>query len=79
MSQLSRELPEHEAGRSTSTGSIELQNQGLLEAEQLQGVEMAVRLKHCQQHAACWSEIELLRQQLEASEEEVGAVWSATK
>ncbi|XP_040554156.1 ninein-like protein isoform X4 [Gallus gallus] len=71
VSQLSRELPEHEAGRSTSTGSIELQNQGLLEAEQLQGVEMAVRLKHCQQHAACWSEIELLRQQLEASEEEL--------
>ncbi|XP_040524012.1 ninein-like protein isoform X4 [Gallus gallus] len=71
VSQLSRELPEHEAGRSTSTGSIQLQNQGLLEAEQLQGVEMAVRLKHCQQHAACWSEIELLRQQLEASEEEL--------
>ncbi|POI33684.1 hypothetical protein CIB84_002565 [Bambusicola thoracicus] len=71
VSQLSRELLEHEAGRSTSTGSIQLQNQRLMEAKHLQGVEVATRPKHCQQHAACRSEMELLRQQLEASEEEL--------
>ncbi|XP_065587480.1 ninein-like protein [Cyrtonyx montezumae] len=69
--QLAHELLEHEDDHSTSTGSIQLQNQRLKEAEQLQGVEMATRLEHWQQHAACWSEMELLRQQLEASQEEL--------
>ncbi|XP_015712515.1 ninein-like protein isoform X2 [Coturnix japonica] len=71
VNQLSREHLDHEAGCSASTGPIQLQNQKLVEAEQLQGVEMAMRLEHCQQHATCWSEMELLRQQLVASQEEL--------
>lgn len=79
VSKLSHELLEHETGCSASTGSTQLQNQRLMEVKQLQGVEMAMRLEHCQQHAACRSEMELLRQRLEASQEEVGAVWSLTR
>ncbi|XP_021246999.1 ninein-like protein isoform X2 [Numida meleagris] len=71
MSQQSHKLLEHEAGHSTSAGLIQLQNQRLMEAEQLQGVEMATRPEHCRQHAACWSEMELLRQQLVALQEEL--------
>ncbi|KAM6139355.1 uncharacterized protein FYN12_001999 [Phoenicopterus ruber ruber] len=33
---------------------------------------MAERLKHHQQHAACWMETELLQQQLKASQEKTG-------
>ncbi|OXB68352.1 hypothetical protein ASZ78_015292 [Callipepla squamata] len=69
--QLAHELLEHEDSHITSARSMQLQNQRLKEAEQLQGVEMATRLEYCQQHAACWSEMELLRQQLEASQEEL--------
>ncbi|OXB80851.1 UNVERIFIED_CONTAM: hypothetical protein H355_003762 [Colinus virginianus] len=69
--QLAHELLEHEDSHITSARSMQLQNQRLKEAEQLQGEEMAVRLEYCQQHAACWSEMELLRQQLEASQEEL--------
>ncbi|XP_042682823.1 ninein-like protein isoform X3 [Centrocercus urophasianus] len=71
VSKLSHKLLEYEVGCSASTGSTQLQNQGLMEVKQLQGVEMAMRLEHCQQHAACQSEMELLRQQLEASQEEL--------
>lgn len=79
VSKLSHKILEHEVGCSASTGSTQLQNQRLMAVKQLQGVEMAVRPEHCQQHAACRSEMELLRQQLEASQEEVGAVWSLTR
>ncbi|XP_031453022.1 ninein-like protein isoform X3 [Phasianus colchicus] len=68
VSKLSHELLEHEASRSASTGSTQLQNQRLME---VQGVEMVLRPEHCQQHAVCWSEMELLQQQLEASQEEL--------
>ncbi|XP_048790724.1 ninein-like protein isoform X8 [Lagopus muta] len=71
VSKLSHKILEHEVGHSASTGSTQLQNQRLMEVKQLQGVEMAMRPEHCQQHAACWSEMELLREQLEASQEEL--------
>ncbi|XP_042739182.1 ninein-like protein isoform X2 [Lagopus leucura] len=71
VSKLSHKILEHDIGRSASTGSTQLQNQRLMEVKQLQGVEMAMRPEHCQQHAACRSEMELLWQQLEASQEEL--------
>lgn len=73
--QLSRELPEHEASRSISPATARLQSQRLVEAEELQGAEMAARPEHHGQHAMCWTELELLWQQLRASQEKVGAVW----
>ncbi|XP_052532159.1 ninein-like protein isoform X3 [Tympanuchus pallidicinctus] len=71
VSKLSHKILEHEVGCSASTGSTQLQNQRFMEVKQLQGVEMAMRPEHCQQHAACRSEMELLWQQLEASQEEL--------
>lgn len=73
--QLSHELPKHEASHSTGPATAQLQSQGLVEAEQLQGAEMAARPEHHGQHATCWTEMEMLWQQLRASQEKVGAVW----
>ncbi|XP_068531617.1 ninein-like protein isoform X5 [Anas acuta] len=69
--QLSRELPEHEASRSISPATAQLQSQRLVEAEELQGAEMAARTEHHGQHATCWTELELLWQQLRASQEKL--------
>lgn len=76
--QLSRELPEHEASHSAGPATTQLQSQRLVEAEQLQGAEMAARPEHHRQHATCWTEMELLWQQLKASQEKVGAARSVT-
>ncbi|XP_014819891.1 PREDICTED: ninein-like protein [Calidris pugnax] len=59
MRQLGHELSEHKA------------SQKLVEAEWPQGAEAAVRLEHHQQHAACWMEMELLRQQLKTLQEKL--------
>ncbi|KAM6407357.1 ninein-like protein [Pluvialis apricaria] len=40
-------------------------------SERLRGAEAAVRLEHPQQHAACWMEVELLRQQLKTLQEKL--------
>nr|XP_027309297.2 ninein-like protein isoform X5 [Anas platyrhynchos] len=69
--QLSHELPEHEASRSISPATARLQSQRLVEAEELQGAEMAARPEHHGQHAMCWTELELLWQQLRASQEKL--------
>ncbi|XP_074944579.1 ninein-like protein isoform X4 [Phalacrocorax aristotelis] len=71
MCQLGHELTEHKAGHGAGSGTVQLQSQRLVEAERLQGADMATRLEHRQQHAACWMETELLRQQLKASEEKL--------
>ncbi|XP_035178816.1 ninein-like protein isoform X3 [Oxyura jamaicensis] len=71
LSQLSRELPKQEASRSAGPATTQLQSQRLVEAEQLQGAQMAVRPEHHGQHAMCWTEMELLRQQLRASQEKL--------
>lgn len=70
MCQLGHELTEHKAG----PGTVQLRSQRLAEAEWLRGAEAATRLEHHQQHAACWMEMELLRQQLKASQEKVGVI-----
>ncbi|KAL2305768.1 hypothetical protein Nmel_003657 [Mimus melanotis] len=69
MHQLGCEPPEHKAGHSDGPGTAQLQSQRLLEAEWLRGTEIAARLEHHQRHAACWMEMELLQQQLQASQE----------
>ncbi|XP_065689406.1 uncharacterized protein [Patagioenas fasciata] len=65
---LSRELAEDKAGHCAGPGTVRLRSQRLAEAEQLQGAEIAARLEHHQQHAACWMEMEMLQQQLKASQ-----------
>lgn len=60
--QLGCEPPEHKAGHR------------LLEPEWPRGAEIAARLEHHQRHAACWLEMELLQQQLQASQEKVGVL-----
>ncbi|XP_010409343.2 ninein-like protein isoform X3 [Corvus cornix cornix] len=67
--QLGCEPPEHKAGYSDGLGTAQLQSQRLLEAEWLLGAEIAARLEHHQRHAACWMEMQLLQQQLQASQE----------
>ncbi|XP_059696906.1 ninein-like protein isoform X3 [Haemorhous mexicanus] len=69
--QLGCEPPEHKAGDSAGPGTAQLQSQSLLEAEWLRGAEIAARLEHHQRHAACWMEMELLQQQLQASQEKL--------
>ncbi|KAI6071556.1 Ninein-like protein isoform X3 [Aix galericulata] len=69
--QLSHELPKHEAGHSTGPATAQLQSQRLVEAEQLQGAEMAARPEQHGQHATCWTEMEMLWQQLRASQEKL--------
>ncbi|XP_061206328.1 ninein-like protein [Neopsephotus bourkii] len=71
MCQLGREVTEHQAGRRAGPDTIPLWSQRLAEAERLRGAEMAARLEHHQQHAACWMEMELLQQQLKASQEKL--------
>ncbi|XP_076191037.1 ninein-like protein isoform X4 [Aptenodytes patagonicus] len=71
MRQLGRELTEHKAGHCAGPGTVQLRSQRLAEAEWLRGAEAATRLEHHQQHAACWMETELLRQQLKASQEKL--------
>nr|XP_032603384.2 ninein-like protein isoform X1 [Taeniopygia guttata]XP_041571411.1 ninein-like protein isoform X1 [Taeniopygia guttata]XP_041571412.1 ninein-like protein isoform X1 [Taeniopygia guttata]XP_041571413.1 ninein-like protein isoform X1 [Taeniopygia guttata]XP_041571414.1 ninein-like protein isoform X1 [Taeniopygia guttata]XP_041571415.1 ninein-like protein isoform X1 [Taeniopygia guttata]XP_041571416.1 ninein-like protein isoform X1 [Taeniopygia guttata]XP_041571417.1 ninein-like protein isof len=71
MPQLGCERPEHKAGHSHGPGTAQLQSQSLLEAEWLRGAEIAARLEHHQRHAACWMEMELLQQQLQASQEKL--------
>ncbi|XP_050171906.1 ninein-like protein isoform X5 [Myiozetetes cayanensis] len=65
------ELTGHKAGHSGGPGSVQLQSQRLAEAEWTRGTEEAARLEHHQKHAACWMEMELLQQQLKASQEKV--------
>ncbi|XP_077032139.1 ninein-like protein [Agelaius phoeniceus] len=69
--QLGCEPPEHKAGDSAGPGTAQLHSQSLLEAEWLRGAEIAARLEHHQRHAACWMEMELLQQQLQASQEKL--------
>ncbi|XP_071596151.1 ninein-like protein isoform X2 [Heliangelus exortis] len=69
--QLGCELTEHKASHSAGSGTAQLHSQRLVEAERLQGTETATRLEHHQQHAACWMEAELLRQQLKASQDKL--------
>ncbi|KAM6271948.1 ninein-like protein isoform 4-T11 [Spheniscus humboldti] len=71
MCQLGRELTEDKAGHCAGPGTVQLRSQRLAEAEWLRGAEAATRLEHHQQHAACWMEMELLRQQLKASQEKL--------
>ncbi|XP_050171902.1 ninein-like protein isoform X2 [Myiozetetes cayanensis] len=65
------ELTGHKAGHSGGPGSVQLQSQRLAEAEWTRGTEEAARLEHHQKHAACWMEMELLQQQLKASQEKL--------
>ncbi|KAM6367445.1 ninein-like protein [Alca torda] len=69
--QLGRELSEHKASHGAGPGTLQRQSQRLAEAERLRGAEAAIRLEHHQQHAACWMETELLRQQLKTSQEKL--------
>ncbi|XP_039574971.1 ninein-like protein isoform X4 [Passer montanus] len=69
--QLGCEPPGHKAGHSDGPGTAQLQSQSLLEAEWLRGAEITARLEHHQRHAACWMEMELLQQQLQASQEKL--------
>ncbi|KAM7061882.1 ninein-like protein isoform 3-T5 [Acridotheres tristis] len=69
MHQLGCEPPEYKAGHSDGLGTAQLQSQRLLEAVWLRGAEIAARLDHHQRHAACSMEMELLQQQLQASQE----------
>ncbi|XP_074903053.1 ninein-like protein isoform X13 [Buteo buteo] len=71
MRQLGCELTEHKASHGAGRGTVQLQGQRLVEAEWLRGAEMAARLEHHQQHAACWMETELLQEQLRASQEKL--------
>ncbi|XP_010560760.1 PREDICTED: ninein-like protein isoform X2 [Haliaeetus leucocephalus] len=71
MHHLGCELTEHKASHGAGPGTVQLQSQRLAEAERLRGAEMAARLEHHQQHAACWMETELLQQQLRASQEKL--------
>ncbi|KAF4799703.1 ninein-like protein [Turdus rufiventris] len=71
MHQLGCEPSQHKAGHSDGPGTAQLQSHRLLEAEWLQGAEIAARLEHHQRHAACWMEMELLQQQLQASQEKL--------
>ncbi|XP_052637038.1 ninein-like protein isoform X1 [Harpia harpyja] len=71
MHQLGCELTERKASHGAGPGTVQLQSQRLAEAERLRGAEMAARLEHHQQHAACWMETELLQQQLRASQEKL--------
>ncbi|XP_055667125.1 ninein-like protein isoform X1 [Falco peregrinus] len=68
MHQLGGKFTEHKAGHSAGPATVHLRSQRLVEAEWLQGAEMAARLEHHQQHAACRMETELLQQQLRASQ-----------
>lgn len=72
--QLGCEPPEQKAGHSDGLDTAQLQSQRLLEAEWLRGTEIAAKLEHHQRHAACWMEMELLQQQLQASQEKVGVL-----
>ncbi|XP_069709031.1 ninein-like protein isoform X2 [Phaenicophaeus curvirostris] len=65
------ELTEHKAGHSAGCDTVQLQNQKLVEVEWRQGAEAAARLEYHQQHAACWMEMELLKQQLKALQEKL--------
>ncbi|XP_027552809.1 ninein-like protein isoform X3 [Neopelma chrysocephalum] len=69
--QLGCELTGRKAGHSAGPGSAQLQSQRLAEAEWPRGAEVAARLEHHQKHAACWMEMELLQQQLKASQEKL--------
>ncbi|XP_074393048.1 uncharacterized protein LOC106629504 isoform X3 [Zonotrichia albicollis] len=69
--QLGCEPPEHKAGEGAGPGTAQLHSQSVLEAEWLRGAEIAARLEHHQRHAACWMEMELLQQQLQASQEKL--------
>ncbi|KAM4786406.1 ninein-like protein isoform 2-T3 [Cyanocitta cristata] len=69
--QLGCEPPEHKAGHGDGLGTAQLQSQRLLEAEWLRGAEITARLEHHQRHAACWMEMQLLQQQLQASQEKL--------
>ncbi|XP_054051411.1 ninein-like protein isoform X5 [Rissa tridactyla] len=69
--QLGRELGEHKASHGAGPGTLQRQSQRLAEAERLRGAEAAIRLEHHQQHAACWMETELLRQQLKTLQEKL--------
>ncbi|KAM4680560.1 uncharacterized protein AAGF69_001645 isoform 3-T7 [Amazona ochrocephala] len=71
MCQQGYEVAEHQAGHGAGSDTIPLWSQRLAEAEWLQGAQMAARLEHHQQHAACWMEMELLQQQLKASQEKL--------
>ncbi|XP_061317395.1 ninein-like protein isoform X4 [Pezoporus flaviventris] len=72
MCRLGCEVTEHQAGHGVQCpDTIPLWSQRLAEAERLRDAEMAARLEHHQQHAACWMEMELLQQQLKASQEKL--------
>ncbi|KAM9562016.1 ninein-like protein isoform 1-T1 [Guaruba guarouba] len=71
MRQLGSEVTEHQVGHGAGSDTIPLWSQRLAEAEWLQGAQTAARLEHHQQHSACWMEMELLQQQLKASQEKV--------
>lgn len=72
------EVTEHQAGHGAGPDTIPLWSQRLAEAEWLLGAETAARLEHHQQHAACWMEMELLQQQLKASQEKVTVIQLVT-
>ncbi|XP_064002346.1 ninein-like protein isoform X2 [Pogoniulus pusillus] len=69
MCQLGSEAAGH--GAATHPATAQLQSQKPAELEWLQRAEMATKLEQHQQHAACWMEVQLLRQQLRASEEKL--------
>ncbi|XP_065538220.1 ninein-like protein isoform X5 [Lathamus discolor] len=71
MCRLGHEVTEHQAGHDAGPDTIPLWSQRLAEAEWLRGAETAARLEHHQQHAACCMEMELLQQQLKASQEKL--------
>ncbi|XP_030903396.2 ninein-like protein isoform X1 [Melopsittacus undulatus] len=71
MCRLGSEVTKHQAGHGAGPDTIPLWSQRLAEAEWLRGAETAARLEHHQQHAACWMEMELLQQQLRASQEKL--------
>ncbi|XP_062470338.1 ninein-like protein isoform X2 [Pezoporus occidentalis] len=72
MCRLGCEVTEHQAGHGVQCPDTSpLWSQRLAEAERLRDAEMAARLEHHQQHAACWMEMELLQQQLKASQEKL--------
>ncbi|XP_065538217.1 ninein-like protein isoform X2 [Lathamus discolor] len=74
MCRLGHEVTEHQAGHDAGPDTIPLWSQRLAEAEWLRGAETAARLEHHQQHAACCMEMELLQQQLKASQEKLQLV-----
>ncbi|KAM9241321.1 ninein-like protein isoform 2-T4 [Leptosomus discolor] len=71
MRQLGHELTEHKASHSAGPRILQLQSERLVEADWLQGAELATRLEYHQQHAACWMEMELLQQQLKTSQKKL--------